>query len=126
MRFYYEGAEHSATSIPISQLSQGGKFSVGVTKAKNSGSYGASFVGTLSCLNIWSGCYLQRSITAMSSGGLNINGDYLAWRDVAARNVGNISVHSKTVICYAGIRLQILIILLENALENTLVHMREE
>jgi hypothetical protein len=105
VKFYYEGIRQDTTAVsgPMTHLSPHGKFSIGVTKDPNSGgTYSSSFVGKLSCVNIWS--YLQSdvSIIAMASGTMNINGDYLAWRDVQGYIVGNLTVVFSTNIYWPG------------------------
>jgi hypothetical protein len=81
-------------------FSPGGKFRIGV--AKNNGSYVNSFVGTLTCLNIWSIYLKPVFISTMASGGMNINGDLLAWRNVPAQIVGNLVMIPITEIYGAG------------------------
>ena len=102
VKFYYEGPIQTTTTGPVTQLSQRGKFSIGVKKDLNSGTYSSSFVGKLSCVNIWSYVQSDASIICMSSGTMNVNGDYLAWRDVQEYIVGNLTVVSNTNIYFPG------------------------
>lgn len=104
MNFYYDGVKQTSSSIPgpTTQLSSEGKFSVGVTKDQNGGVYATSFLGKMSCVNIWSVIQSQTSIRAMASGGMNINGDFLSWRHVQEYIAGNLVVISNTVIYYPG------------------------
>ena len=89
-------------SGPLTQLSPGGKFTIGVKKDPDSGNYTNSFVGHLSCVNIWSYVQSTPSILSMSSGGMNVNGDLLAWRDVPRFIVGNLTVLFNTEIYFPG------------------------
>ena len=104
MNIFYEGNLKTKISGPqnITQLSPGGKFSVGVQKDSSSGSYSSLFDGTLSGVNIWSYVLLPGSILAMSSGIMNINGDLLAWRDMQSYLVGNLNVISNSNIYFPG------------------------
>ena len=102
VKFYYEGPIQKTITGPVTQLSQGGKFSIGVKKDTNSGTYSSSFVGKLSCVNIWSYVQSDASIISMASGAMNVNGDFLAWRDVQGYIVGNLTVVSNTNIYFPG------------------------
>ena len=103
----------------MANLSPGGKFLIGVEKDSNSGNYSGSFFGYLSCVNIWSYIQSTVSIFAMSSGGMNINGDLLAWRDVQGYIVGNLSILPKTAIYFPGKILFSLNIIRENSALTT-------
>ena len=103
VKFYYDGVKHSTTVAgPMTKLSPGGEFSIGVKKGSNNGNYISSFDGYLSCVNIWSYVQSSVSILAMSSGGMNINGDLLAWRDVKGCIIGNLSMLPNTSIYFPG------------------------
>ena len=86
----------------MTELSPDGKFSIGIKKDPNNGKYISSFHGDLSCVNIWSYVQSAESITSMSSGGVNVNGNLLAWRDVQGFIVGNLTVLSNTIIYFPG------------------------
>ncbi|XP_028394182.1 neuronal pentraxin-2-like [Dendronephthya gigantea] len=104
VKFYYEGSKHPSGTLsgPITQLSPGGKFVIGAIKGQNNTTYSSSFVGYLSCINVWSIIISYESIISMASGGMNINGDYLAWRDVLGYILGNLTVVSNTTIHFPG------------------------
>ena len=104
VKFYYDGRQQNSIAVsgPMTQLSPGGKFSIGVTKDPNSENYFNSFVGHLSCVNIWSFVQSTPSIISMSSGAVNVNGDLLAWRDVQVYIIGNLSVLSSTNVYFPG------------------------
>lgn len=105
--FYYDSSyqgrkiqgDHLATL-----LQGGGNFSVGVTKDTASGSYISlnGFTGTMSYLNVWQLVLSQAAIRAMTSGGVNVNGDLLSWRNVPRWIVGSVNVENKTIIRYPG------------------------
>ena len=102
VKFYYDGIIQSTVSGPVTQLSQQGNFSIGVKMDISSGTYFSAFSGKLSCVNIWSYIQSENSIRAMSSGVMNVNGDYLAWRDVKRFIVGNLTVLSNTNVHFPG------------------------
>ena len=120
VNFYYDGVRQGSTkSGTMVKLTPGGKFSIGVEKDLNSGIYTGSFFGYLSCVNIWSYIQSTVSILAMSSGGMNINGDLLAWRDVQGYIVGNLSILPNTTIYFPGKILFLLNIIRKNSAFTT-------
>ena len=104
INFYYDGIKQNTITISarMTELSPDGKFSIGIKKDPNNGKYISSFHGDLSCVNIWSYVQSAESITSMSSGGVNVNGNLLAWRDVQGFIVGNLTVLSNTIIYFPG------------------------
>ena len=102
VNFYYEGSKLTAVSGPVTQLSKGGEFSIGVRRKSNSATYFSSFSGKLSCVNIWSYVQSTQSIVAMASGTMNVNGDLLAWRSVQSYIVGNLTVVFDSEIYFPG------------------------
>ena len=102
VNFYYEGVKQTTVSGPLTQLSQSGEFSIGVKRDSTSATYFSSFSGQLSGVNIWSYVQSAHSIVAMTSGTMNVNGDFLAWRDVQSYIVGNLTVVFDTDVYYPG------------------------
>ena len=92
VNFYYEGVKQPSISGPSAKLSQRGEFSVGVKRDSSSATYFSSFSGKLSCVNVWSYVQSTHSIVGMTSGTMNVNGDFLAWREAQSYIVGNLSV----------------------------------
>ena len=103
-RFFYDGVifgnaiEHEKlkTSLPkTGNISVGNKFMLE-----------PSFIdGTsvrMSYLNVWSVELTKHSVLAMSAGGLNINGDVMAWRDVRKGIVGTIRTTKSVVLYFPG------------------------
>ncbi|CAB3991320.1 Hypothetical predicted protein [Paramuricea clavata] len=91
-------------TVGFTSISPEGRFLIGTTRDEKNGPYiySSGFVGTLSCLNIWSVELSFTSIYSMSSGAMNINGDCLAWRYVLGMIVGNLTIVPNTIIYYPG------------------------
>ncbi len=103
MKFYHQGLKTNEKTIHNTPISPGGKFLIGAAKDyKNGPHFFTDFVGTISCLNIWSVTQPVPCILAMSSGAMNINGDVLAWRDVLGMVVNNLTIVPNTIIYYPG------------------------
>ena len=60
------------------------------------------YIAKISYLNAWSVDLPEKAVKAMSAGGLNINGNLMAWRDVPNCFMANISVTSETVVFFPG------------------------
>ena len=56
----------------------------------------------MSYLNVWSFELTKHSVFAMSAGGLNINGDVMAWRNVHKSIVGNIVMQKRVAVYFPG------------------------
>lgn len=56
----------------------------------------------ISYLNVWSFELTRHSVFAMSAGGLNINGDVMAWRNVHKSIVGNIVIQKRVALYFPG------------------------
>ena len=104
INFYHQGKKMDTRKKNCTSIVPGGHFLIGALKHNKNGSYLFSerFVGTLSCLNIWSAQLLGVSIVSMSSGAMNVNGDVLAWRNVLHFIVNNVTVMPNTIIYYPG------------------------
>ena len=104
MKFYHQGFKMDEKTIHNTSISQGGKFLIGATKDYKNGPshFFSDFVGTISCLNIWSVTQPYYCILAMSSGAMNINGNVLAWRDLLGMIVNNLTIIPNTIIYYPG------------------------
>ena len=97
-RFFYDGVifgsaiEHEKlkTSLPKT-----GNISVGKTFVQ-----GTSV--RISYLNVWSVELTKHSVLAMSAGGLNVNGNVMAWRDVRKGIVGAIRIRKTAVPYFPG------------------------
>ena len=102
--FYHQGSKMATHEKNCTSILQGGHFLIGATKHEKNGSYLFSkpFIGTLSCLNIWSARLVRGSIASMSSGAMNVNGDVLAWRNVLHLIVNNVTTVLNTIIYYPG------------------------
>ena len=102
--FYDQGLVIDKCEKQSTSILPGGNFLIGATKQDQNGSYVFSnrFVGTLSCLNIWSAKLFYKSIFIMTSGAMNVNGDVLAWRNVLQLIVNNVTVVPNTIVYYPG------------------------
>ncbi|XP_028411259.1 uncharacterized protein LOC114533843 [Dendronephthya gigantea] len=58
--------------------------------------------GKIAYLNVWSYTLPERAVLLMSAGGLNINGDVMAWKHVQKWIVGYLPVVNRTVIYFPG------------------------
>ena len=77
-----------------------GKFEIGAQK--NGDSYVQLFVGTVTCLNIWSVAIPESCVRTMAGGVMNVKGDLLAWRNVPEYIVGNLIMVPNTNIYNPG------------------------
>ena len=97
-RFFYDGVifgnaiEHEKlkTSLPKT-----GNISVGKTFDQDTSV-------RISYLNVWSVELTKHSVLAMSAGGLNVNGDAMAWRNVRKGIVGVIRISKSVVVYFPG------------------------
>jgi hypothetical protein len=60
------------------------------------------YLGKISYLNLWSVELSERTVKAMTAGGLNINGDVISWRDVPNCIVGKLFIVKNTPVYFPG------------------------
>ena len=71
-------------------LAPEGNFTVGLT----------AFTGNIGFLNVWSEVLDTACLRPMASGGMNVNGNLLAWRDVPKFIFGTVNKNERTYIFY--------------------------
>ncbi len=104
-QFYYDGylLGHKITNKKLQTiLPKAGNMSAGFKWVQDVEPtlLGGKYFGILSYLNMWSVELPERTVKAMVAGGLNINGNVMAWRNVPNCLVGNLIVKYNSAAVY--------------------------